>query len=97
MRRPRLTIGRLMVLVAVLALALGLAVLGSRWNYCRRQAEQHEEVAGILRSEIAVIQQAGNAKDVEVRTGALAEEERAARRFRAAQRRPWLAVPDNPD
>lgn len=96
--RPRLTISRMMALVAILALILGLSVLGWRWNSYRRQAEHHEEVAAVLRNEIAVIWRAGDeARAVEVRTGALAEEEWEARRYHAAARRPWLAVPDGGD
>lgn len=93
--RPRLTIRRLMLLVAVLGLVLELGIVGWRWDHYRRQAERHEEIADVLRGEIRAFEQSGDdAHAVEVRRGALIEEERDARRFRAAQRRPWQGVPD---
>lgn len=97
MRRPRLTIGRLMALVAVLGLALGATSWGLS-STCHYRAERCESVAHELRGYIKVLERRKpsslTSDELLSLRQKLARFEQMARRYRAAQRRPWLAMPE---
>lgn len=87
MRRPKLTIGRLMALVALAATTLGL------WSWMARRAVAFHAGAVVHRERAYHVSLACRIDNV-----LLEHHEGLARKYEMAARRPWLSVePDPPE
>jgi hypothetical protein len=85
MRKPRLTVRRLLVIVALAALATQAGLTGWRaWNYRKRAADH----ARYLRSARSLIYDSGELRGWH---------DQMQRKYERAASRPWLSVePDSP-
>jgi len=95
----------MMIGVAAVAVLIWLAVIGMRYAEYRRLLVQHEELHGVLSSEIMTLRrqiqdqksrgspsQTGLEVDISIRLQAMAEETQEIRKFRRGMRRPWLRI-----
>ena len=108
MRRPRFTVRRLMVAVAIVAALVWSVTIAMRWVEYRRIAAHHEEVCDVLSGEIEslTVQAEGEKSQgrlmkqreledfVRHREIALSEESRLAMKYRRAMNQPWRSVTD---
>ncbi len=93
---PRFTIRRLMVAVAVVALALGFEVTRRRRGAFRELARINENSAWVLRSELSESDEPGPHGDL-ARMRRLADHCDAMRqKYARAARYPWLPVAADP-
>ena len=91
--RPRLSIRRLMAIVAVVAMVVWAATVANRRSDYGRLAQQHEAVARVLSAEIISIRrQGGREEEAKMREWALLEESRLEGVYRRAMQHPWARV-----
>lgn len=99
--KPRLTIRRLMVAVAVVAVSIWLNLMGWRAMEYRRLAIQHEAFCETLSGEIASLSEQGekassppssHRTNIAMRQQALADESRSAAVYRRLMWHPWQQI-----
>ena len=108
LHRPRFTVRRLMITVAMLAVLLWSGMTGTRWAEYRRLAMHHENLSRVLSGEIEAFRRVLRATPPEAvlarvqldsaimdRRRALDEELSQAERYRRVMQRPWLVVSPN--